>query len=320
MNKKFSIIVDETGKRLDLFLSERLSLTRTKVKAMIEGGHVLLDGKAPKPSAKLRSGAGLTGEIPAEEPLSLTPEAIPLDVLYEDEHILAVNKPGDMVVHPSFGHKGGTLVNAILAYLGEARSAITGPATAREDLPPDSSASTAPEWPRPGIVHRLDKGTTGVILIAKNTKTQETLSSLFKDRAVRKTYRAVVEGTVKNNEGTIEGRIGRHPVERKKMAVVKERGREATTGYKVLKRLKDFTYVEAYPKTGRTHQIRVHLAHIGHPIVGDDAYGKKARNLASRPLLHAYAITFNHPVNGKGVAITAPVPEDILEFIAAHEI
>ncbi|MDR2017556.1 MAG: RluA family pseudouridine synthase [Syntrophobacterales bacterium] len=304
-NNRFSIIADEEGKRLDVFLSEKLSITRTRVKGMIEGGHVRLGGKVPKSSAKLRKGAALEGEIPPEEPFSLTPEAIPLDILYEDEYILAVNKPDGMVVHPSFGHKEGTLVNAALAYLGEER------------LKGDEETEIPNH--RPGIVHRLDKGTTGVILIAKDIRTQEKLSSLFKDRAVRKTYRAIVEGVMKRDEGIIEGHIGRHPVERKKMAVVKEKGREALTWFKVIERMKEFTYVEVYPKTGRTHQIRVHLAHIGHPVVGDEPYGKKARRLAGRPLLHAYAITFGHPAKDGTVSITAPVPEDMEEFIAAHE-
>ena len=304
-NNRFSIIADEEGTRLDVFLSDKLSLTRTKVKNMIEGGHVRLGGKIPKPSAKLKKGSVLEGEIPPEEPLSLAPEAIPLDILYEDEYILAVNKPEGMVVHPSFGHKEGTLVNAVLAYLGE------------EKLKGDAEAEVPNQ--RPGIVHRLDKGTTGVILIAKDTKTQELLSALFKDREVRKTYRAVVEGAINKDGGTIEGRIGRHPVERKKMAVVKEKGREAVTGFKVIKRMKEFTYVEAYPKTGRTHQIRVHLAHIGHPIVGDETYGRKARRMAGRPLLHAYTINFSHPAKGGAVSITAPVPEDMEDFVASHE-
>ena len=305
-NNRFSLIVDDESKRLDVYLSEKLSLTRTRVKGMIEGGHVRLGGKVPKPSAKLKKGAALEGEIPPEEPLSLMPEAIPLHILYEDEFILAVDKPEGMVVHPSFGHREGTLVNAVLAYLGE------------EKLKGGAVEAGAPNQ-RPGIVHRLDKGTTGVILIAKDMKTQEKLSSLFKDRAVRKTYRAIVEGVIKKDEGAIEGRIGRHPVDRKKMAVLKEKGREAVTGYKVIKRMKEFTYVEAYPKTGRTHQIRVHLAHIGHPIVGDETYGKKAKRLAGRPLLHAYAINFGHPMKEGAVSIAAPIPADIEEFVAAHE-
>jgi 23S rRNA pseudouridine1911/1915/1917 synthase len=168
---------------------------------------------------------------------------------------------------------------------------------------------------RPGIVHRLDKGTTGVILVAKDAKTQDMLSSLFKERKVQKTYRAIVEGVVKKENGIIEGNIGRHQTDRKKMALLKSGGREAVTGFKVIQRLNGFTYIEAYPKTGRTHQIRVHLSHTGHPVVGDEIYGKKAKKIADRPLLHAYKIEFRHPVKDKALLIEAPVPEDMEEFI-----
>ncbi|HEY3277814.1 MAG TPA: RluA family pseudouridine synthase [Syntrophorhabdaceae bacterium] len=319
---RFTIIVNGEGKRIDLFLSEKLSITRTKVKNMIEAGHVRVDGKPPKPSAKLKKGTLLEGEMEQEEPLTLTPESIPLDILYEDPYLLAINKPKDMVVHPSPGHWSGTLVNAILGYMG---GVIPFLANGEEEEDENSEGEgEATEFPpiffRPGIVHRLDKGTTGVIIIAKDGKTGEQLSSLFKNREITKTYRAIAEGTPVKSEGTIKGAIGRHPVDRKKMAVLKDKGREAETGYKVLKKLKGFSYVEAYPKTGRTHQIRVHLASIGHPVVGDDAYGKKARSLADRPLLHAYSITFIHPATGEKLVVTAPVPEDMEEFITSHEI
>jgi 23S rRNA pseudouridine1911/1915/1917 synthase len=158
-----------------------------------------------------------------------------------------------------------------------------------------------------------------VILIAKDLKTQERLSELFKERAVQKTYRAIVEGIVRKNEGVIEASIGRHPLQRKKMAVVKRGGRESETAYKILQRLDDFTYIEAYPRTGRTHQIRVHLAHIDHPVAGDDVYGKKAKHIADRPLLHAYAISFPHPSKNLQITIEAPVPEDMVSFVAEHE-
>jgi 23S rRNA pseudouridine1911/1915/1917 synthase len=217
-----------------------------------------------------------------------------------------------MVVHPSFGHKDGTLVNAILAYLINQYSVFSIQLSASI---PQSAIRNPQLNMRPFIVHRLDKGTTGVILVAKDTKTQEMLSALFKERGVYKTYRAIVEGIVKKEEGRIEGNIGRHPTDRKRMAVLKQGGRDALTFFKVVARLNGFTYIEAYPKTGRTHQIRVHLAHTGHPIVGDDLYGKKARNMAERPLLHAYKIEFKHPVKGTPISIEAPVPEDIKEFV-----
>lgn len=326
--------------RLDIFLSEKLSLTRTKVKDMIDGGHVRVNGNVPKPSLKIKASMEITGEIPAEEPLELTPENIPLEILYEDEYLLAVNKPAGMVVHPSFGHSSGTLVNAILAYLDKGsgfrdQGSGHGPASLAAEIDiryPDSRFATPQHGisshvlhptshgsaVRPGIVHRLDKGTTGVILIAKDSKTQEMLSDLFKERTVKKTYRAIVEGNAKHMEWTIEGNIGRHPVERKKMALLRTGGRTAETGFRVLKTLGRFTYLEAYPKTGRTHQIRVHLAHAGYPIVGDEIYGKKAKTQTSRALLHAFRIEFTHPVKNIPLKIEAPIPADMEEFVKAH--
>jgi 23S rRNA pseudouridine1911/1915/1917 synthase len=312
MGKKFRIICNKDDVRLDVFLSEKLSITRTKIKALIEEGHIRIAGKIPKPSSKVKSLMEIEGEILEEEPLTLIPQAIPLNILYEDEYILAIDKPVGMVVHPSFGHKDGTLVNAILAYLINQHSAFSIQYSASI---PQSAIRNPQLNMRPFIVHRLDKGTTGVILVAKDTKTQEMLSALFKERGVYKTYRAIVEGIVKKEEGRIEGNIGRHPTDRKRMAVLKQGGRDALTFFKVVARLNGFTYIEAYPKTGRTHQIRVHLAHTGHPIVGDDLYGKKARNMAERPLLHAYKIEFKHPVKGTPISIEAPVPEDIKEFV-----
>jgi len=319
MKNIFRITCEEDGTRLDVLLSEKLSLTRTKVKDMIEGGHVRIAGKSPKPSLKVRRLMEIEGEIPREEPLTLVAQAIPLDILYEDDYILAINKPSGMVVHPSFGHREGTLVNAILGYL-EPRDKECGPKDeGRRTM--DAKGKTMPnselarESVRPGIVHRLDKGTTGVIIIAKDPKTQEMLSDLFKERSIRKVYRAIVEGAPKKEEWTIEANIGRHPVERKKMAALKGKGRSALTGFKVLERLNGFTYVEAYPKTGRTHQIRVHLAYSGHPIVGDELYGKRSKKSAGRPFLHACKIEFVHPIRKEPVSIEAPVPEDMLEFI-----
>lgn len=326
MQNSFHIICDHENVRLDVYLSEKLSLTRTKVKDMVEKGHIRVNGKIPKPSLKTKIPMEIAGEIPEEEPLELVPENIPLEILYEDEYLLAINKPADMVVHPSFGHSSGTLVNAILAYLKEPAAVqgaerITKERDGWDELsdsglkPQASNLEPAYGAVRPGIVHRLDKGTTGVILIAKDSKTQEMLSGLFRERAVKKTYRAIVEGNVKKTEWIKKGNIGRHPVERKKMTVLKTGGRTAETGFRVLKALGGFTYLEAYPKTGRTHQIRVHLAHAGYPIVGDGTYGKRARALASRPLLHAYRIEFDHPLKGMPLKIEAPVPADMEEFI-----
>jgi 23S rRNA pseudouridine1911/1915/1917 synthase len=333
--KQFHFICDEEGKRLDTYLSERFSITRTKIKRMIDEGHVRIAGKPSKPSVKTKNLMEIDGEIPEEEPLNLEPQEIPLSILYEDEYFLAVNKPKGMVVHPSFGHREGTLVNAILAYLKRQGTRVQGGTEGPREMNGEHRAESIERYHfnstlntqhstlyhfRPGIVHRLDKDTTGVILIAKDTKTQETLSALFKERSVHKTYRAVVEENIKENEGVIEGNIGRHPTNRKKMAVLKEGGRAALTFFKVLKRLKGFSYVEAYPRTGRTHQIRVHLAHKGYSVAGDVMYGKRAKHIAERPLLHAYRIEFKHPVTCAPVFIEAPVPADIEEFVEKYAI
>ena len=314
---QFHIICDEEKKRLDIYLSEKLAIARTKVKNMIEDGHVRIEGIAPKPSSKIKNLMEIVGEIPEESPLNLEPQEIPLDIVYEDEYFLAVNKPKGMVVHPSFGHKEGTLVNAVLAYLGKHGSESGGQGPEIQN-PKPKTQNYVSATNRPGIVHRLDKDTTGAILVAKDTKTQEMLSSLFKERNVHKTYRAVVEGEAKKDDGVIEGNIGRHPIDRKKMAVLKEGGRKAFTAFGILKRLDGFTYIEAYPKTGRTHQIRVHLAHIGHPVVGDGVYGRGAKHTAERTLLHAYRIEFVHPFKQTPVLIEAPIPDDIEEFIEKY--
>jgi len=343
MHDNFHIICDEDNTRLDVFLSERLSVTRTKVKELIDGGHVRTDGRIPKPSSKVKRSMAIEGEVPEEEPLSLAPEDIPLDILHEDEFFVAINKPAGMVVHPSFGHSSGTLVNATLAYFDQGPgNKEQGSGVSDQEIDDRSAGTTAPlgrplRWDeetsiahrpspiglhdrniRPGIVHRLDKGTTGVILIARDSKTQEMLSHLFKERSVRKTYRAVIEGEPKMEQWVVEGNIGRHPIERKKMAVLKTGGRGAETSFKVLKRLAGYSYVEAYPKTGRTHQIRVHLAYAGHPVVGDETYGKRAKALAPRPLLHAFKIEFIHPVMKTMVLIEAPVPADMKEFVREY--
>jgi 23S rRNA pseudouridine1911/1915/1917 synthase len=340
-SNSFRIVSDEEGVRLDVFLSARLHLTRSRVQDMVGLGCVRANGTIPKPSLRVRRFMVIEGEIPEEEPPELAPEEIPLQVLYEDDYLIAIDKPAGMVVHPSAGHAGGTLVNAILGHLageggirdsrfGDQGSGVGVESETREadlvkreasiyDLR-DTRYEIRSPLLRPGIVHRLDKGTTGVILVAKDATTQELLSRLFKDRAMAKTYRAVVEGSVERDTGLIEGNIGRHPVDRKKMAVLKTKGRTAATSYRVVHRLKGFTYVEAYPATGRTHQIRVHLAHIGHPVVGDETYGRKARTLTPRPLLHAFRLNFEHPRTHHNLALEAPVPRDIEEFLTEYEV
>jgi 23S rRNA pseudouridine1911/1915/1917 synthase len=309
MEHNFRLLPDKDDIRIDIYLAEALSLTRAKAQGLIAGGHVRILNKIPKPSMKVKRGMEIEGELVTEEPASLSPENIPLTILYEDDYLLAINKPVDMVVHPSCGHRSGTLVNAMLCHLG--RPAI---------LSNQSGPDTAEISQRPGIIHRLDKDTTGVILVAKDPKTQEALSSQFHDRKVEKIYRAVVEGSIKKEEDVIEGSMGRHPTLRKKMALVAKGGRYSMTRFKVISRLRGFTYVELYPKTGRTHQIRVHMASIGHPIAGDELYGKKAKRLAPRPLLHAYRILVEHPATKAPLQIEAPIPQDFEEFIDAHAV
>jgi 23S rRNA pseudouridine1911/1915/1917 synthase len=297
MESKFRLTCVNDDIRIDVYLSEQLALPRSQIKTMIEEGHVRIDGRTPKASFKVKKDIEIEGEIVREEPRVLAAEDIPVKILYEDDWLLVIDKPKDMVVHPSLGHHTGTLVNAILNYIREA------------DREGDE---------RPGIVHRLDKGTTGVIIVAKDRKTQEMLSRQFHDRNVEKTYRAVVEGIVKDDRGTVEGDIGRHPRERQKMALVSKNGRHSLSRFEVIERLRGFTYVEVHPRTGRTHQIRVHMSHIGHPIVGDELYGKHARKLAERPLLHAHRIAFDHPVHGNRITVEAPVPADMEDFVRRH--
>ena len=313
MLRSFKITSEQDDVRLDIFLSEKLTLTRTKIKEMIEGGHVRVAGRVPKPSMRLKAGVEISGDIPDEESVDLAPEEIPLAVLYEDMYFLAIDKPADMVVHPSFGHSSGTLVNAVLGYMERQGSGFEVMGQGKEEGQKDPMAGM-----RPGIVHRLDKGTTGVILVARDSQTQEKLSGLFKNREVEKTYRAIVEGSPPWDVLTVDGNIGRHQVDRKKMAVLRSGGRHATTGFKVLERFAGFSLVEAYPATGRTHQIRVHLSHAGFPIVGDETYGRRAKKSAMRALLHAYRIEFVHPFTGAPVKIEAPVPVDMDEFVEKH--
>jgi 23S rRNA pseudouridine1911/1915/1917 synthase len=298
MDDKFRLRADIDNVRIDVYLADKLSLPRSQVKRLIEEGHVRVEERVPKSSFKVRKNLEIEGEVPKVEPTLLLAENIPIRVLYEDAFLLVIDKPKDMVVHPSFGHRKGTLVNAVLSHLRE--------------------VSCTDE--RPGIVHRLDKGTTGVIIVAKDRKTQETLSRQFHDRSVEKVYRAVVEGVVGNDEGSVEGLIGRHPKDRKRMDMVAKGGRYSFSRFKVLQQLRGFTYVEVYPKTGRTHQIRVHMSHAGHPIVGDELYGKRSGKLADRPLLHAYRIVFDHPATGVRLAVEAAVAADVETFVREHAV
>lgn len=289
--KTHHLTADRGGERLDAFLARRLpELSRTNLKRLIDSGFVTIDGRVPRPSEKTREGVKVTVEVPPPEELSLEPEAIPLTIVYQDGDLIVVDKPAGLTVHPAPGHPSGTLVNALLA--------------ACPDLQGISGTL------RPGIVHRLDKDTSGLLVVAKNDRAMRSLQSQLTERSVHKTYLALVHGVPKPREGQIEAPIGRSPRNRKKMAVV-DNGRESTTRYRVREELPGgFTLLEVEPVTGRTHQIRVHLAAIGHPVFGDPLYGR-ASELLSRQFLHAWKLAFRMPLGGREVEFESPLPADL---------
>ncbi|MCP2240824.1 RluA family pseudouridine synthase [Thermoanaerobacterium thermosaccharolyticum] len=280
---------DDVDKRIDSFLASELDYTRSYLKKLILDGLVKVNGLLIKPNYKLKEGDSVDVNIPEAEEIDLRPENIPLDIIYEDDDIIVINKPQGMVVHPAPGNYGGTLVNALL-YHCKNLSGING------EL-------------RPGIVHRLDKDTSGVMVVAKNDKAHLDLSNQIKERTILKKYIAIVEGVIKDDEGSIEAPIGRDHVERKKMAVTED-GRYALTLYKVLERYKNNSLIEATIKTGRTHQIRVHMSYIGHPIVGDEVYGyKKQRFNLLGQALHSKLLGLVHPSKKIYMEFEAPIPE-----------
>jgi 23S rRNA pseudouridine1911/1915/1917 synthase len=285
---------DDSGERLDVFVTRRLDgLTRSRVRRLIDDGHIQVDGEVAKASLRLEEGQKVSVALPEPTPSAAQPEPIPLDVIYEDADLLVINKPPGMTVHPAPGHATSTLVNAVLAHSHDL-SGIGGVI-------------------RPGIVHRLDRDTSGIIVVAKNDAAHTALAGQLKERQVEKTYVALVEGTPKPAEGVIDAPIARDPRNRQRMAIV-EGGRDSVTSYRVVERLSGVSLVEARPKTGRTHQIRVHLAAIGHPIVGDRVYGHISP-LAGRQFLHASRIVFAHPATGARMELEAPLPSDLRDVL-----
>lgn len=284
------ITVTEAGERLDKYLAAQFSdLSRAQIQALIRAGQVTVNGAAAKASLRLEGGERIRVQVPvAEESAGPEPEAIPLVVLYEDEQVAVVDKPAGMVVHPAFGHQTGTLVNAALSRW------------------PQTAAFAEPG--RAGIVHRLDKETSGVILIAKTPQALESLRAQFKARTIRKRYLALVEGLPQTPEGVIDAPIGRDSRQRKRMAVLRD-GREALTEFRVVEVFASYSLLEVWPKTGRTHQIRAHLAFIGHPVVGDTVYGRRKQPFTlKRHFLHAASITFAHPISGEPITVESPLP------------
>jgi 23S rRNA pseudouridine1911/1915/1917 synthase len=281
--------VEVSGIRLDKYVSEKCpELSRTRAQKLIEEGHITVNGQIARSSLKLEADDIVEVVIPPPVPSELTPEAIPLKILYEDNDLMVVDKPAGLTVHPAPGHYTHTLVNAVLAHVPNIESG-------------DST--------RPGIVHRLDKDTSGLIIVAKNETAHMKLADQFKNRSVTKIYRALVKGRLTPEEGIIEASIGRDPRDRKRMAVV-SRGREARTEYKVLRYINNYTYAEIRPRTGRTHQIRVHLAAIGFPVVGDAVYGGKSEYL-ERQFLHACKLAFRLPSTGEYREFESVLPPDL---------
>jgi 23S rRNA pseudouridine1911/1915/1917 synthase len=290
--KTIQLTSDRAGERLDSFVARRLKeLSRSHARRLIDAGLVTIAGRQAKPSDRVSAGAAVSVTIPPPEPTTLAAEEIPLSILYQDNDIIVVDKPAGLTVHPAPGHPGGTLVNALLAACPDLRG-ITGTL-------------------RPGIVHRLDKDTSGLIVVAKNDRAMRALQQQLKDREVHKTYLALVEGIPSPREGTIEAPIGRHPKNRKKQAVVAG-GRESVSRYRLREELAGGRYalLEVEPVTGRTHQIRVHMAATGHPIVGDALYGRRS-DVIGRQFLHAWKLAFGMPVGRRRVEFESPLPPDL---------
>ncbi|MDO8444797.1 MAG: RluA family pseudouridine synthase [Deltaproteobacteria bacterium] len=305
MNKtQYTVPPEDAGQRLDLFLTlKHPSLTRSQIQRLIEEGLVMVNDKQAKASHKIREAEEIDITIPEPDAIEALPEPIPLEILYEDSEVVVINKPAKLVVHPAAGNYTGTLVNALLYHCKDL-SGIGGKL-------------------RPGIVHRLDKDTTGVLIAAKSDKAHQSLSAQFKKHSVKRKYTALVHGVIKGDKRTIESEIGRHQSDRKKMSVKTRRGKTAVTHFKVLSRFDQFTLIELTLETGRTHQIRVHLSSINHPVVGDQVYGGKERIIGvkdpklrkvikklGRQALHATILGFIHPESNKYMEFTAPIPED----------
>lgn len=292
MIKEF--ICDESNVRVDLWLSQRLDdISRSYIKKISEKGGLKVNGKPVKPSLIVKHGDGISLEIEPPKPLDVIAQKIDIQVLHEDDDILIVNKPKGMVVHPACGNNDGTLVNALLGMYGDNLSNINGVI-------------------RPGIVHRIDKDTSGVLVVARNNKAHESLSKLFKTHDINREYIALVEGNLAVDKAKIDAPIGRHPIERKKMSVNTKNGKNAITHIEVIERFKDKTLIIAKLETGRTHQIRVHMAYIGHPLVSDPVYGNKKGN---GQFLHARLLGFKHPSTNTYVEFTSSLPEDFKKLL-----
>lgn len=287
------VITDQTGRIDKVLMSLEPEITRSQLKNLINDGHVTVNGQAVKPKYKVQAGDKISLVKPEPQSLELTPENIPLDIVYEDDDVIVVNKPQGMVVHPAPGHPNHTLVNALLYH---------------------SPLSTINGTFRPGIVHRIDKDTSGLLMVAKNDLAHQSLAEQLRNKTNKREYLALVYGQIKEDEGTIDAPLGRNPQDRKKQAVVKG-GRHAVTHFKVMKRYDNFTLVKCILETGRTHQIRVHMKYIGHPLVGDPLYGPRKVIGKDGQFLHAALLGFKHPRTGKELVFEAPLPENFQKML-----
>ena len=292
----------EPNQRLDAFLAQVApELSRSGAQKLIEQGNVLLNGKKCKKNDRLAPGDQVSVTIPEPVQTNILPREIPLEIVYEDEDVLVINKPKGLVVHPAPGHQDDTLVNGLMYAMGDNLSGING------EL-------------RPGIVHRIDKDTSGLLAVAKNDYAHTMLASQLKDHSMARTYEAIVCGSFREDSGTVDAPIGRHPTDRKKMCVTQRMGRNAVTHWEVVQRYRGYTHVRCRLETGRTHQIRVHMAYIGHPILGDMVYGHKKKELGQESqCLHAGALCFRHPRDGRPVMVYAPLPEYFTQVIEKLE-
>lgn len=286
------LIADVAGERLDAFLARsELGLSRSAAQKLMEEGCVTLMGKPGRKNDRLNVGDIVEVTIPEPREVDVAPTEMPLDIVYEDQDVVVINKPKGLVVHPAAGHQDDTLVNGLLYAMGDSLSGING------EL-------------RPGIVHRIDKDTSGLLAVAKNDLAHTVLASQLKDHTMARTYEAIVCGTLKEDSGTVDAPIGRHPTDRKKMCVTERNSKPAVTHWEVIRRYRGYTHIRCRLETGRTHQIRVHMAYLGHPILGDTVYGRKKAELGQdSQCLHAGALCFRHPRDGRPVMVFAPLPD-----------
>jgi 23S rRNA pseudouridine1911/1915/1917 synthase len=298
LSQEFVVAPEEAGVRIDRYLSDQCQdISRSYLQKLLKEQSVLVEEKPVKSNYKVNAGDRISLTLPEIREPEIMPEEIPLDIVYEDKDIILINKPKGMVVHPAAGHYSGTLVNGLMSHCCSELSGINGVM-------------------RPGIVHRIDMDTTGVLIVCKNDMAHNSISEQLKEHSITRKYAAIAHGVIKDDEGTINAPIGRHPIDRKKMSINEKNGREAVTHYRVLERFRQFTYIECQLETGRTHQIRVHMASIGHPLLGDSVYGPaKCPFRLTGQTLHAGVLGIIHPRTGEYMEFTAPLPDYFEELL-----